>query len=247
MKLNVKKIILFLFISYTLSLCAQNDQGTITYERTLDYVRMIDALPYMSEEDKAIIKLSRSNTKRRSQPFNLTFDPDQSVYTYGKKEEASTYSWRQDEFLLINKPKSRAIQHQVVIGDKLVVVDDQQPKRKWKVMNELREIEGYMCVKAVTKDTTKNQTITAWFTNQIPISSGPEGFGDLPGMILMLDINDGTCIIEATSITTDIPQHPIPKKLKGKRVSHAKYQEMISKFMKESIKNKRNPYWYIRY
>jgi GLPGLI family protein len=74
------------------------------------------------------------------------------------------------------------------------------PKYKWKILNELKDIEGYVCMKAETKDTVNNVVIHAWFTDKIPVMSGPEGFSGLPGMILALDFNDDDVNIVATKV-----------------------------------------------
>ncbi len=63
----------------------------------------------------------------------------------------------------------------------------------------------------------------------------------------MLDINDGTAIIEASSVDLAVVEHPIPKKIKGKKLGLIEYDELIKKFFAESIEGERYPYWEIRY
>lgn len=244
----MKQTVITLLLLWSISLSAQNDQGTIVYERKMDYTKLFDSFSWMSEEEKLRRKMSWGKmSSGRGAKYNLTFTPDKMVYTYGAREKTNSYSWKQDEFLMIDEVGSTIVKHQMVINDKLYVVEDERPKFKWKVENELREIAGYMCIKAVTTDTIKNQTIVAWFTNQLPVSAGPEGYHGLPGMILMLDINDGTATIEATSVTMEVPKHPIPKKIKGKKISFTKYQEILAGLMKDSEEEERNPFWAMRY
>jgi GLPGLI family protein len=50
---------------------------------------------------------------------------------------------------------------------------------------ELRMIAGYQCHKAVTR-ICDSVYIVAFYTDEIPVSGGPEQFGGLPGMILQL-------------------------------------------------------------
>jgi len=56
----------------------------------------------------------------------------------------------------------------------------------WKICNdEIQEISGYKCIKAITK--INNRMYIAWFTYDIPISDGPYKFNGLPGLILKLN------------------------------------------------------------
>jgi len=236
-------VLLFSFVTAE----GQNDQGVIIYDRKLDYTKMMQALPYLSQEEKDRISLTWGKSGGRGSNYNLTFDPNKAVYTYGVNDREYNWSWRQDEYLVIDKLNKSAHTMQFVLGGRLYLLDDEKSRTRWKIKNEIREIAGYLCMKAVTRDTIKDQTIEAWFTDQIPVAAGPEGYSGLPGMILMLDINDGTAIVEATSVEMKIPEHPIPKKIKGRKLDTPAYTALLEKFFKESIEGQRNPFWEIRY
>ena len=132
---------------------------------------------------------------------------------------------------------------------KKYLIEDKIPKHKWKILNEIKEIAGYLCMKAETNNEIKDQVIHAWFTDAIPMSGGPEGYGGLPGMILQLDINDGDAVITATSVDLDTPieKLPIPRKMKGKKIDIAEFDQKLEKFIAQSIDGQKNPYWRIRY
>ena len=55
-------------------------------------------------------------------------------------------------------------------------------KINWTLINETKTISTYKCRKAVTK--YRNKNITAWYTEEIPISEGPYAFKGLPGLII---------------------------------------------------------------
>jgi GLPGLI family protein len=94
----------------------------------------------------------------------------------------------------------------------------------------------------------KGQKITAWFTGDIPISGGPEQVYGLPGMILELDADDGTVMAIATSVEfKEVDKELTLPKLKGKKVNNQEFDAVISKYINDSIKMQRNPYWAIRY
>lgn len=70
----------------------------------------------------------------------------------------------------------------------------------WEIKNEFETIKGIKAQKAVAwvlKSENKDDKayIEAWFTPEIPISSGPIEFGGLPGLIIKLIKNDTLTLI----------------------------------------------------
>ena len=224
-------------------------EGRIEYNRSQDWISIMSKLSYMSSEEVDRSKLVWGNDKGDGTNYILTFKDNKTVYQKKEEEEDGSYSWRQREHIIIrdyNSMKKKDLIEEV--GTKLLVEDELQ-KPKWKILNEIKEIEGYLCMKAETQDTIKDQTIHAWFTDGISMQGGPEGFGGLPGMILELDINEGDAVITATRIDleSEVEKLPIPKKMKGKNMNQEEYNKLIAKFIKQSIEGRKNPYWRIRY
>lgn len=244
-----KIIILFLTGLFFTTAALAQIKGEVAYDRTVYYSKIIDALPYLSDEEKDRQKLTWGKDEGWSQPYVLQFDDQKTLYTYGEEERSYSYSWKKDEFLLIQDLQNKRIQHQLVLGSKLFLVEDEVPETKWKILNELREVEGYLCMKAETVDTIKGQVLHAWFTTEIPVSSGPEGLGGLPGLILMLEINDGTAVIEASKVDLEVEEISFnePKKIKGKKISSEEYAVTLDKYFRQCIDGERNPYWQARY
>ena len=73
-----------------------------------------------------------------------------------------------------------------VYEDKFLV-EDSMRKIDWHVKNEVRTVAGYKCRKAVGV-ICDSVYVVAFYATDIPASSGPEMFGNLPGMILELAI-----------------------------------------------------------
>jgi GLPGLI family protein len=132
---------------------------------------------------------------------------------------------------------------------KTYIIEDSLQVPNWKILNDIKEVAGHICMKAMVEDTIKKQKIVAWFAQDIMLNAGPERLWGLPGLILELDINDGTVLIEASKIEFKKlnQEMALPKKLKGKKLNEKAYQEMTDKFIKEKIKEEMNPYWSIRY
>ncbi|WGK95559.1 MULTISPECIES: GLPGLI family protein [Flavobacterium] len=78
----------------------------------------------------------------------------------------------------------------------------------------------------------KEITIAAWYTPEIPVNQGPEGYWGLPGLIL--EINDGkTTILCSKVVLNPKDKAEIKPSTKGKVVSQKEYDETVIKKMEE--------------
>ena len=207
-------------------------------------------LPFLSSEEKDRIKLTWGNwSDNKGENYDYFFNEDQAMYTQKEEESDGEYSWSQEKYLLFRDYKKETVKDWRELLGKKYLVEDELPKFKWKILNEIKEIEGYLCMKAETYDPVKDHTIHAWFADGIIFSGGPEGFAGLPGMILELDINDGDVLVTATKVelTPDKVNFPMPKKMKGKSIKISAFDNIVSNFISDSIDAERNPYWRIRY
>lgn len=98
---------------------------------------------------------------------------------------------------------------------------EEKPKEEAKKTNLLDEI-----------DLPKEITITAWYTPEIPVSQGPEGYWGLPGLIL--EVNDGkTTILCSKVVLNPKDKADIKAPTTGKEVSQKEYDETVIKKMEE--------------
>ena len=245
-----KSITIIFFLLVSISLFSQLPQGTITYNRKTDWISIMSKLPYVSQEEVDRYTLTWGNGENKGQNYDLSFKNNKSIYTYAVEEKTdNTYSWNKDELVLIRDYKAKKIKDlREELGKKFLLEED-LPKTKWKILNEIKEIEGYLCMKAETRNELKDQTIHAWFSDAIPFSGGPEGYGGLPGVILELNINDGDAVITATKVDLEsaMDKLPIPKKMKGKKTNREELNSKLEKFIAQSIEGRKNPFWRIRY
>ncbi|MCY4110152.1 MAG: GLPGLI family protein, partial [Chloroflexi bacterium] len=100
---------------------------------------------------------------------------------------------------------------------------------------EQAEHEGYMVIKATAEhDST---AIEAWFTPQIPVPGGPGPYGGLPGMILVVSVDDGHIKYFATEIALgDLEEGLIQRPDKGDEMSQKEYDEMVAEKTEEMRK-----------
>jgi GLPGLI family protein len=110
------------------------------------------------------------------------------------------------------------------------LVRDEPKSFTWKQTAERKKIQQFDCQKAVLQDTAR--TVVAWYTTAIPVSSGPDGYNGLPGMILELDIDNGTRTI-ALAKADSTPPAAIEVPTKGKECTRAEYEKTVADKKKE--------------
>ncbi|TDB64571.1 GLPGLI family protein [Arundinibacter roseus] len=250
MKFKHFNIALFLLMALP-GLC-QTMEGVVTYERVYHWSKIYSRLTFLSQEEKDRIKLTWGNDDESKTKMQLFFTPNQSKYTYASDQgtsESGSYSWRQEDYIIFRDyEKESKVEIMEMLG-KTYVIEDSLRAPRWKVLNQIKDVNGHVCMLAVTEDTVKKQKISAWFAHDLPISAGPERYFGLPGIILELDVNEGDFVITATNIELKPVGEGIqlPKKIKGKKLTDASYEELISTHISDSMKSHRNPYWSIPY
>ena len=81
-------------------------------------------------------------------------------------------------------------------------------------------------------DIPKEVTITAWYTPEIPVNQGPEGYWGLPGLIL--EVNDGKTTILCSKVVLNAKDKAeIKAPNNGKVVSQKEYDETVMKKLQE--------------
>lgn len=72
------------------------------------------------------------------------------------------------------------------ISDKLFSIKDNLINYNWKLIDETKEINGFICKKAITTDIYKIN-LTAWYCEDIPSNDGPDRYWGLPGLIFQVE------------------------------------------------------------
>lgn len=132
------------------------------------------------------------------------------------------------------KKKKKTVQ--VDLMSRYFIIQSALDKYEWKLGTEQRKIQGYVCQQATTKK--GEETITAWFAPEIPVSVGPDVYGGLPGIILAVDIN-GENVLLATSVDLSAPDDKkisIPKD--GKKIKQKAFDKIFEEKLAEDKKLK---------
>jgi len=238
-----------LFFMVGITLLAQSSKGHITYNRKTDYISIMSKLPHISQEDVDRMSLTWGNYERKGDDYELYFDNQKSLYVRAERESEGGYSWKPSKLILMRDYKNNTQEDLIETLGKVYHLEENLPRTRWKILNEIKEVAGYVCMKAETRIENRDQTVHAWFTDAIPFSGGPEGYGGLPGTILEIDINDSDAIITAIKVDLEAAdlKIPYPKKIKGKEIAKADYDKLVNKYIEETIAGKKNPYWRVRY
>ncbi|MFD2742883.1 MULTISPECIES: GLPGLI family protein [Sphingobacterium] len=93
---------------------------------------------------------------------------------------------------------------------------------KWEITNEKRKIGNYECIKAISKNLRKCEV---WFTEKIPVNSGPEIFGGLPGLIIKVESAFDQTSLQSLKFVNDFKE----------------FEPAFEKAQSEAIKNKKLP------
>jgi GLPGLI family protein len=228
-------------------------EGKIRYIVTQNYSKQMASLEYISKQRKERNAYmwggSRSEWKMYT---NLYFTPTESKYEDAQEsveDDDMGYSWRKGAHTLRRNFATNTLRDHIEMMGKTYVIEDTIRAQDWKIMNDLKEVAGHICMNAFWIDTLRDQEITVWFALDIPVSAGPERLCGLPGLILEVDINDGALNLVADKLdlqklTTEMD---VPKKLKGKKVTEAEYLDVIAKHVAEKKKNEEPWFWGLRY
>ena len=228
----MKKLVLVVTIAIIAQVAsAQVKEGTIVYEQKIDLYRR---LPADNEQMKAMIPHFRTSK------FELSFADGQSYYKMQEVEPdvtettsggnnivmkfggASTESYRNfNTHMQVEKRQ---------LAEKDYIIEDSLHVIQWKLSDETKTILGYNCKKATGK-TERGSELEAWYTEEIPISSGPESFIGLPGMVLLVDINKGEFVYTATQIKKTVDKKELKAPTKGKKITNAEFVKLQKEIM----------------
>ncbi len=120
----------------------------------------------------------------------------------------------------------------MIFEDKFLVQDTMRTMT-WRLKDELRIVAGYKCRKAVGV-ICDSVYVVAFYTEDIAASSGPEMFGNLPGIIMELAIPRLHTTWTATKIELKSPsEEDFAISEKGKKVSSKQLFETIQNSLKD--------------
>ncbi len=147
-----------------------------------------------------------------------------------------------DNIVLTDLKKQTSESSKQVFEEKYLVRDS-TGKIKWKITGETREIAGFNCRKAVGR-ICDSVYVTAFYTDEIISTGGPESFNGLPGMILGIAIPRLHTTWFATKVEITTPKADLFNgPLKGKPIGQRELEKRLQNSSGFTGKDRAN--WWI--
>ena len=238
---------------------AQQKEGTIVFERKINMYKTItdEQMRAMMPEfrtSKHMLLFSDSISVYKAVPEDEAPDP----FASGGGGRMIMRFGNDGGDLYKNFSQSKSILSSELGGKNFLIVDSIRPQ-PWKLSMETKQILGQTCHKAtrkmpapqmtmrsvtmggggaINRDTTvqkpvaaKEMEVVAWFADNIVSPVGPESYGQLPGVILELDIDNGRTVYTAKEIKATVDAKELKEPKKGKVVTQEEYRKLIQQMM----------------
>lgn len=255
-------ITIALSLFFTSLLSAQDFKGIATYKSQrkmdikLDSTKMNDEMHL-----QMMAMLKKQFEKEYTLEFNNNESLYKEAESLDKPTGASSSGIQielmgsgEGDVLYKNLAENRYASQSDLFG-KIFLINDTLEQPEWKLEKETKNIGEYTCFKATfkrkvmmsssmtmsvnSKEEPKEpeqkeieQTVTAWYTLQIPVKHGPGNYSGLPGLIL--EVSDGSETILCSRIIINPKDGvSIEEPKKGKKVNKKEFETILEKKMKE--------------
>ncbi len=254
----MKRFLLFSLLFSSLAATAQMKEGKVVYERTIQ----MQFRGFGNNPPPEMANMPRE----RKDKFELSFAPNHSLWESipdmennneqvggGDGNRVVMRFGGSDDLSYQNFETGKRVDQRAT-NSKNYVVEDSIEKLSWKLSGESKTILGHTVQKATSERYSKRfvmsmengemkrqeqpdtTVITAWFAPDIPVPAGPEFQGQLPGLILELNMNNGRVVYQALEISQKVNLASI-KEPKGKRITAAEFNKEREKEMEEMRRN----------
>src|SRR5690554_659619 len=260
------KIFLQVFLLvFSLQSFAQNISGQAYYESktTVDLDAFGNNREMTDDMKKMIAERMKSMLEKT---YILTFNKEESIYKEEVKLDANPTGGRFGMMMgsftpgpqYKNLKTGEMVEENEFFGKQFLVTDTIK-NLDWQMSKESKQIGQYVAFKATTikkvdpndfsmarpnrnrdrKNEEKENEVTAWFTPQIPVSTGPGEYAGLPGLILELNVHR-TTLLCSKIVMNPKSAEKIEAPTKGKKVSREEYTKIVKEKTDELRDNFRN-------
>lgn len=239
---------------------AQQKEGKVIYERTVKLQFSFAGMPGGMEQqmpssrtDKYELDFAGNQSLwKQAEPDNTTDDGS----SFGENGMQIRMVVAGSNDILYNNFETGKRVEKRELFDKIFIIDDTIGSLKWKMTGETKMILNHNCMQATAVRTSKRTSvnmdngvmtrkeiedtsdIVAWIATDIPVSAGPSEFqGQLPGLILEMDIKNGTQTYKAVSISEKADVASIKEPAGKKRYTQDEFEKERDKMMEEMNRN----------
>jgi GLPGLI family protein len=208
----MKYILSFLFSIITVSGFCQAQfptKGKLYFERKIGQITLMELNQEKGEGDFWVEEFKKSFPRVVTDYYTLDFDEKSSLFKREKENAENKYIEQhlkpnESDYVFKDLEAKKTYMSQVVF-EKTYLIADSLSKYTWKIAAETRDIAGFECRKATTK-IADSVVVVAFYTDQIPVSTGPGNFNGLPGMILGIAVPRLAYTLFATKLELTSPQ-----------------------------------------
>ena len=254
----MKRILLPVLVFCMQSTLGQMKEGRVVYERVFQLpVRTFNIDPAVASQIP----------KTRTDQFELLFGNGQALWQYlpsaATDGDPNTFSGggvvlrfagNTNDVSYFNFEKGIRIDQRDLF-ERNYVVSDSIKSLQWKLTEETKTLLDHTVRKATAQRVSTRMQMTmengemkrtpiqdtslvvAWFTTDIPVPAGPEFSGQLPGLILELDIANGQTVYRALEISPKVNLSKIKEPHDGKKMTAAQFAKEREKAMEEMRRN----------
>jgi|GEM_PF-178526 len=245
--LTLSVLILFSSVSN-----AQKIEGTVRYLKVMNFLKLYASVDYMSKQAIDRLTYMYANMAEYKSYGNLYVSPTQTKYEDSEESAEKNdrgYSYRKSDYMITRNYEKNTMFDILDLIGKTYIIEDTIHVAQWKILNEMKEIAGHICMNAFLDDTLRKQKVIGWFALDIQNGGGPERFYGLPGLILEVNINNGATVmtadkIELKKLTTELT---LPKKIKGKKIKEVDFDNILKKEFAERRKAEQPFFMNVRY
>ena len=236
------KNLLFVILLIPIIGFSQDFQGKAYYMSKISVDKSWMDNPRFASRKSYMNDMIKRNTEK---DYVLEFNSIESTYKEIEKleTEGQGFNWMASYVgenigkIYKNAQDKISINETEMMGKFFLVTEDLE-NTKWKMTGESKKIGQYTCFKATYEKQVKEKVfsfgswdnnksagrfktveVVAWFTPEIPVSSGPSWYQGLPGLIL--EVNDDKTTILCTKIIINPNEKTkIKRPKKGKVISN---------------------------
>jgi len=215
-------------------------EGIIEFEKSVNMHAQIKK--YINKDNEAYYipafeQYKKTKPQFRALKSTLTFSKDKTLFSPAPADE-SDRGWfsdipatTQNNIIYTDLSTNTSIVQKTVFEETFLVRDSTR-KINWKITSETRDIAGYSCrrANAIIMDSIY---VVAFYTDEIPVSGGPESFTGLPGMILGVALPHENMSWFAKLVTDkSLPSGTLIAPKKGKATNNKGLLDTLMKVMK---------------
>lgn len=238
----MKKLIILLLIPFATHLLAQATfvtKGKIEFEKRENLYKNMQSMEDNDDqgEDAFTEAIKKTLPQFSSTYFDLYFDENHTLYKPGRETPGLNIpEWLQspaNNNIVYNDIATQQLTLQKTFYGTTMLLQDTVRHVNWRITNDMRDIAGFECRKAVGR-IMDSVYVIAFYTDQIVTPGGPESFSGLPGMILGVAIPRINTTWFATKLeVTPVSNAVLAPPTKGKKFTADEFQKKLNDAMKD--------------